>query len=75
MPTMNNRNKASRAPVVMTAGGRSVTAYTLADPEVAQRIEALTARLAKDQASSLAALKKIGILNRSGKLSKNFGGR
>ena len=62
------------APVVRMASGARVASYSLADPEVADRVKAMKARLLADKATSIKFLKKVGILNRSGKLHKNFGG-
>jgi len=60
--------------VVRMASGARVVSYSLADPEVADRVEAMKAHLLADKATSIKFLKKVGILNRSGKLHKNFGG-
>ena len=65
---------AARKPVVRMASGARVVNYTLADPEVAERVQALHARLTGSKEEAIGFLKKVGIINRSGKLSKNFGG-
>lgn len=62
------------APIVRMACGARVASYSLADPEVADRVQAMKARLVADKAASVRFLKKVGILNRCGKLHKNFGG-
>ena len=63
-----------QAPVFRAANGQRVASFTLADPEVADRVNAFTTRVAGSKEDSIKVLKKVGIINRSGKLSKNFGG-
>lgn len=60
--------------MVRMADGRRVMSYSLADPEMADRVQALMNKLGGSKEESIKLLKKAGILNRSGKLSKNFGG-
>lgn len=67
-------HKISHARVSRTASGRRVGNLSLADPEMTNRVEALKARLTGSPEDSIKFLKKVGIINRSGKLSKNFGG-
>lgn len=49
-------------------------APTLADPDVAARLEAFLVRTEATPGGSRKFLKRVGILNQRGKLSKNFGG-
>lgn len=72
--TTATRPHAAHRPVVRMSSGQRVVSYSLADPEVADSIAALKARLAGSEQESIKLLKAAGILNRSGKLSKNFGG-
>lgn len=74
MTTTAARNSIAHKPMARMASGARVAAYTLNDPEVAERMNALHARLTGSKEESIAFLKKVGIINRSGKLSKNFGG-
>jgi hypothetical protein len=62
------------APTVRLATGMRVISYSLADPEMAQRLAALQSRLQASPDAGTKLLKDVGILNRSGKLSKKFGG-
>lgn len=73
MTTVERTPTAHRHTVRMASGQR-VVSYTLADPEVEERVTALSDRLADSKDESVKFLKKVGILNRSGKLSRNFGG-
>jgi hypothetical protein len=72
--TNASRSPATHKPVVRMASGARVVNYTLADPEVAVRMNALHTRLTGSKEDAVGFLKKVGIINRSGKLSKNFGG-
>lgn len=65
---------AHAAPAVRMATGKRMVSYSLADPEMTQRVEALQTRLRASPAAGTKLLKDVGILNRSGKLSKKFGG-
>ena len=60
--------------MVSMASGKRVESMSLADPELAAAVAALTREVARDRASSVKFLKSVGIMNRSGKTSKNFGG-
>jgi hypothetical protein len=59
---------------VRNAVGGRVMAVSLADPQIQIRVSALEARVTLDSASSKKFLKSVGIMNKSGKTSKNFGG-
>jgi hypothetical protein len=74
MTTATRTSAAAHRPVTRMASGARVMNYTLADPEMQPRIQALSKRLTGSKEESVKFLKKVGILNRSGKLSKNFGG-
>lgn len=60
--------------VVRNAMGGRVMAVSLADPQLRERVAALQARVTVDSASSKRFLKSVGIMNRSGKTAKSFGG-
>lgn len=60
--------------VVRNAMGGRVLAVSLADPQFRDRVKALQDRVTVDSASSKKFLKSVGIMNRSGKTSKDFGG-
>jgi hypothetical protein len=61
--------------VVHSASGQVMMARTLNDPALADTLAEVIAEMTSSKEASVVALKRIGILNRSGKLSKNFGGR
>lgn len=68
------KTPSSRAFFVQSASGGRVAAMSLADPQFRARVSALQARVTVDSASSKAFLKSVGIMNRSGKTAKSFGG-
>ena len=57
-----------------SANGYRVKSYSLADPAVADRVAALREKITSSQTESLRFLKQVGVINKSGKLSRNFGG-
>ena len=61
-------------PTVRMASGLRVMNYSLTDPAVADVAAAFRLRLEQSPELRIKLLKKAGILNRSGKTSKNFGG-
>jgi hypothetical protein len=60
--------------IVRDASGRMVERRSLADPEVAARIAEMRAQITSSPEESVKFLKQVGVLNRSGKLAKKFGG-
>jgi len=60
--------------VVQSASGGRVVAVSLADPQFRVLVSALQARVTEDSASSKAFLKSVGIMNKSGKTARSFGG-
>lgn len=72
--TTTIRSRSDNRPMVRSATGGRVVNYTLADPEVAVRMHALHERITGSKENAVGFLKKVGIMNRSGKTSKNFGG-
>lgn len=67
-------DKPARAQMVRNASGELMVARSLADPESAQLMSDLRQRLTSSPAESVKFLKHVGVLNRSGKLAKKFGG-
>lgn len=61
--------------VVRKANGELVATGSMADPAMAARMAAMRAELTKSPETSVAFLQKVGVLNKSGKLSRNYGGR
>lgn len=65
---------AASANLVRNAMGGRVMVVSLADPQMRARVNALQARVTVDSATSKRFLNSVGIMNRSGKTAKNFGG-
>lgn len=74
MATADATKKPSHAFKSRSAMSGRYMAPTLSDPDVAARLEAFLVQTETTPGGSVKFLKKVGILNRSGKLSKNFGG-
>ena len=72
--TIAETTRTRHAPVFRMASGARVTSYSLADPEMAARVAAFKAEITASPEAAGKFLTKVGILNRSGKLSRNFGG-
>jgi hypothetical protein len=64
----------SSARIVRTASGERVMAMYLDAPELAAELDTLRQEVTRDKASAKRFLISVGIMNRSGKTSKNFGG-
>lgn len=60
--------------LVRTANGRFVLSHSLADPEAQKALAAFRLRVTASPEASKTFLKGVGILNKSGKLSRKFGG-
>jgi hypothetical protein len=57
-----------------TAKAGRIVSYSLADPAVASRVADMREQLTSSPEQSVQFLKRVGVLNRSGKLAKTFGG-
>jgi predicted deacylase len=66
--------KRPAGPLVRTASGDYVVYRTLADPEMKETMDAYRKKVTRSKASAQAFLKEIGILNKSGKLARSYGG-
>lgn len=64
----------SRARVVRLASGERAVTMTLDDPELAGELDALRQAVSRDRASAKRFLISVGIMNKSGKTAKSFGG-
>ena len=62
------------AHVVRTASGARVMAMYLDAPELTVELNALREQVTRDRTSAKQFLISVGIMNRSGKTAKNFGG-
>lgn len=60
--------------LVRTASGQVTTSYRMSDPEVADRVCAYRAQIAESSQTASAFLQRVGILTKTGTLSKKFGG-
>ncbi len=60
--------------LVRMADGRYVVAQSMSDPAMADRVAAMRAEFTKSPEASAAFLQRVGILNKKGKLSRNYGG-
>lgn len=60
--------------LVRMASGERVLSYRLTDPAVADRVATYRAKILSSPEQATKFLKQVGTLNRSGKLSKKFGG-
>ncbi len=69
-----HRNKEHRAPMVRMASGARVASYSIADPEVADRLEKVRQKLS-NKAEAIAFLQYVGILDATGELAEEFGGK
>lgn len=73
MTTTQKPTAATRSFTRSAKAGR-IQSYSLSDPAVAGRVADMRAQLASSPEQSLQFLKKVGVLTRSGKLAKTFGG-
>lgn len=64
----------SRARTVRLASGERAVAMSLDDPELAGDLDILRQQVSQDRASAKRFLISVGIMNKSGKTAKNFGG-
>jgi hypothetical protein len=69
---MNQPKRAEPAPLVRAASGQFMVARSLADPAVAEQVAAVHAQITSSKAEAVKFLKQVGVLNRSGKLAKEF---
>lgn len=64
----------SRARTVRLASGERAVTMSLDDPELAGDLDTLRQQVSQDRASAKRFLISVGIMNRSGKTAKSFGG-
>jgi|GEM_PF-2565860 len=74
MTTAAKRTAAANAALVRTASGRFTMAHSLADPALKDQLEAFRRKNADTPEASKKFLQHVGILNKSGNLSRKFGG-
>ena len=74
MSTAEKTSSHQSASVYRAPNVKRMASYTLTDPEVSAKLVALEMALIGSKEESIKFLKKVGIINRSGKLAKNFGG-
>lgn len=75
MPTIAIRPQPrSSAHIVRTATGERVMAMDLDAPELAADLDTIRREVTRDRASAKRFLVSLGIMNKSGKTHKNFGG-
>jgi hypothetical protein len=60
--------------LVRTASGQVTLSYSMSDPEVADRVRAYRAQIGASSQTASVFLQRVGILTKTGKLSKRFGG-
>ncbi|WP_310613272.1 hypothetical protein [Limnohabitans sp.] len=72
--TVVQKRHAAQASVVRTASGQFITSHRMSDPEVADLVRAYRAEIGASSQTASAFLQKVGILTKTGKLSKKFGG-
>ena len=75
MPTLQTRST-TRAPARrVTTVSQPVRNLSLADPEAADDLAAFRAEIYKSPETARAFLHQVGILTRTGRLSRRYGGR
>jgi hypothetical protein len=72
--TVVQKRHAAQASVVRTASGQFITSHRMSDPEVADLVRAYRAEIGASSQTASVFLQKVGILTKTGKLSKKFGG-
>ena len=68
------QRQSTQGNLVRTASGQVTLSYSMSDPEVADRVRAYRAQIGSSSQTASAFLQRVGILTKTGKLSKRFGG-